>query len=313
MKKYIIYMLAITLPGFSISSYAADAPPADSPLVSAAFVPSDFMQKTATTISTIESSIDSFLKNKEIDDLNFGLHIINFDSSPIQNPQQQFITDFSRIYCNPAYESSLPECNQENKNNTGRIYANLRPSNMFDLTYSDTDLLLAKTLVRNLVEPFPSTEINTMLANASDAKDTDKQATLANLIAPQAALMLATNSLNEIMARRQTHENNPKSIMQMMHDESARRLTDPTWIKGIGKLPTDQLLMELLQVEAFKLWMEYNKFTQNERIEALLATLLSSQISTGAKMGQQLDKATAGGTKAAAEASKNLPTLPSGQ
>lgn len=310
MKKHVIYALLIALfPGFS-SSYAEQATlPGPT-----AFNPSDF-QTNASSIINLELDAQSYLQNKEIDDLNFSLHLINHDGTQLQNPQQQFIADYSRNFCNPNYESNIPECNQDNKNNLVRVYANLRPSNIFDLQYTDTDSALAKGIVQTLIEPFPNNQLNTILSDPQAVKNSDKQNTMANLIAPQAALMLAKNSLNEIMARRYPHDSNAnsKSIMQMIHDESARRLTDSNWIKNITKLPTDQLLMELLQLEAFKLWVDYYKFTQNERIEALLATLLSAQVSSSTKLAGQLEQANSPENKKALEdAQKNMPQMPAG-
>lgn len=306
------FLLIALLLGFS-SAYANDSnttsestasSPASSPITS--FTPSDF-QNNGPAIIDLELDAKNYLQEKEIDDINFGLHLINYGNK-IQNPQEQFLWDYSRTFCNPDYESNIPECN---KNNTkDMIYANLRPSSIFDIQYDKVERQLAKSIVRTLIEPFPDNQLNSILSDPQAVQNSDKQKSMANLIAPQAALMLARNSLNEMIAKRNGNENS-KSIMQMIHDESTRRLTDPAWIKNIIKLPADQLLMELLQIEAFKLWVDYSKFAQNERIEALLATLLSNQVLSGKQISGVLEQANSPETqKAISDAKKNIPTMP---
>ena len=127
---------------------------------------------------------------------------------------------------------------------------------------------------------------------------------------------MAQNSLNGIIARRYIDPETtkllttststysppsnytPTSIMQTMHDESLRRISDPAWfntlnnLSGTAPATTNQLLMELLQLEAFKLWMDYNKIQQNERLEALLAALLSAQAASSNAISGMMDQDT---------------------
>ena len=56
------------------------------------------------------------------------------------------------------------------------------------------------------------------------------------------------------------------------------------------------------------MWIEYNKFTQNERIEALLAALLSVQANSMQKLNSTLEDSINSGKKMADEAQKKLPT-----
>ena len=56
------------------------------------------------------------------------------------------------------------------------------------------------------------------------------------------------------------------------------------------------------------MWIEYNKFTQNERIEALLAALLSVQANSMQKLISTLDETTSSSKKMADDAQKKLPS-----
>ena len=305
MKKYFLFGVFATLLGININCFAdaAGTPAPTDPAATAAtpFTPSDF-QKNAGSIKNLESDVQSYLTDREKEAIDFGLHLVNFSGSVIQtSPQQQFINDFSRISCNKQYESNLPECADSLQELSP--YAHLRPSNIFDiLKYNEQQLNIAKTVARTIIDPFPDDQLNTILSDPQQAKDSEKQKTMANLIASQAGLTLAQNSLHEIMAKRYSSDQK-NSVMQMIYDESFRRLIDPKWITDTAKLSTDGLLLELLQVEAFKLWVDYYRFTQNERIEALLAALVSAQISSGNKVSNKLNKGAEQGKKATQDAS----------
>ena len=262
----------------------------------APLTPSLFQKNAGVAIPILETAEKTYITNKETDDLNYGLHLINGTSVIPTTPQIQFLTDYVRSSCNPnTPESNMPECS----NSTG-IYTTIRASNIFNsINYTDpADPVLNASIgvIRSLVEPFPDPQLNTLLKDT--ANFSKNESNIAGLIAGQVPVTMAKNSLNGILARRYVDpattsklpsDYNSSSIMQIMHDESLRRLTDSTWFTGLNNLPLSQLVMELLEVEAFKLWMEYNKFQQNERIEALLATLVSAQASQANAISGMMD------------------------
>lgn len=304
MKLYIILSSLIILIGFNIKSFAAV------PATTTPFTPSDF-QKNGAAITTLESNLQSYVTQKETEDLDFNLHLVDFSGNQIQSPQEQFFNDFTRMSCNKKYAGNLNECG----NSLVELspYAHLRSSNIFDvLTYANpAQNLIASTVARTLIEPFPDDQLNQILSDPKEANNSNNQTSIANLIASQAGVMLAQNSINKIIATRYSSDGE-KSIMKLIHDESFRRVSDPTWTTNMTQLAIDGLLMELLQVEAFKLWVDYYKFTQNERIEALLATLLSRQITSNNKMSGQIEKSKKDNSKAAEDAkaaSADLPTF----
>lgn len=298
-KDYIKYLTLALLSIISIISnniYAETNPESD-PKQSTPLAPSEF-QKNGKIITILESGVQDYIKNQEEEALNYGLHL-NFNGEIISNPEIQFITDYSRISCNgSSLEANLPECS-----NIAGEYATLRPSNIFKyVNYKDqVNLSISNGVIHSLINPFPNPQLNTLLQNKNSAADSKNQKQIANLIAAQVPIMMAKNSLHGMVARRYVDPDTqsklpsntkPQSIMELMHDESLRRLIDPEWFTNLNKLPTNQLLMELLQLEAFKVWIEYNKFQQNERIEALLATLLSSQAGQANALSGLLDQDT---------------------
>lgn len=290
-QRILLTLLSIFLINHSCAS-------ADSTSTPAPLAPSEF-QKNGSIIPIIEAGVQNVIKARESDELNYGLHLIGFGGISINDPKSQFITDYSRLSCNSnTTESNLPECT-----NSAGIYAILSPSNIFNtLTYQQpSDVLVSQTITRYLLNPFPSIELNSLLQSKSSAADPKNQDQIASLIAAQVPIMVAKNSLSGMVARRYVDPDTaqklpqgstPASLMQLIHDESIRRVSDSKWFPSLNDMPVNQLLIELLQLEAFKLWMEYNKFEQNERIEALLATMVSSQAQRSAALSGIVDEQT---------------------
>lgn len=267
------------------------------------FIPSEFQQSAGQSIENIETAISNFLKNKEIIDLNYGLHLVNYinqnEENVLPNAEQQFVKDFARMACYSTYEGNLPECNNANTKDSLKTYGFLRPSNIFDIYREDPqEDALASFAVKTMIDPLPSNKLNELLSG-EDINKPEVQQKIANLIAAQAPITLAKNSLNEIIAKR-AKLNEESSMIKIMKDESSRRLKSD-WMENIKDSPTNHLLLELLQIEAFKLWVDYHKFLQTERLEALVATLLASQNTTMQQMIEKYNDAIAVGQKNTAE------------
>ncbi len=303
-KDYIVKLtLLIIFPTFVILNnvHASSSPSSSSSSSPATVTPSPFQKNAGAAIPILETGVQNYLTAKETDDLNYGLHLMPTGTNTAMSttPQIQFLTDYVRSSCNASsLENNMPECS----NSTG-IYTILRPSNIFNsINYtSPTDPVLNASVgvIHALIEPFPDPQLNTLLQDTANFSKNEND--IANLIAAQAPIMMAKNSLNGILARRYVDPAiasqlpsgyNSSSITQIMHDESLRRLTDQTWFTGLNNLSQNQLIIELLEVEAFKLWMEYNKFQQNERIEALLATLVAAQSGQSSAMSGLIDSDT---------------------
>lgn len=73
-----------------------------------------------------------------------------------------------------------------------------------------------------------------------------------------------------------------KSIMQVMDDESRRRLEGSDWRDSLATLSTEGLLKELLYMQAYQMRVEHIKFLQQERMEILLATIVGALAAAGA-------------------------------
>lgn len=269
------------------------------------FQPSNFQAHFGQQIQTIEEDTNQYLEAKEIAGINFGLHIVNFQGDVITDPKIQFLKDYLRISCNKTYEGNITDCINAN-NNT--LYGHLRSTNIFDLNQNQSQLYLAETVTRAIINPFPDPKLNELFNDKKSFDDSKKQQAAADLIANQAPLTLAENTFYNIIAKRNPLQINNQeiSMMKLIHDESIRRLSSD-WIDNTKNLSLKHLILELLQIESFKIWMKYNQYTQNERIEALLAALLAIQNNNMQKLTSTLEEAIQNNKQATADAEKKLP------
>lgn len=311
--KFSIFITALSCIFIMYFSYlTVSAEPAETPETSTTagateedFKASTFQKNIADNIKKIEETNQQYLEDKETNDINFGLHIVNFQGDVIADPKIQFLKDYLRISCNKTYENKITDCASATNN---VLYGHLRSTNIFDFKQNQAELYLAETVARTIINPFPDSKLNELFDDKNSFDDPAKQQIAANLIASQAPLVLAENTFNEIIAKRNPLQlkDQEASMMQLIHDESVRRLSN-SWIEDIKKLPLKHLILELLQIEAFKIWMEYNKYTQNERIEALLAAILAAQSNSMQKLNATIEKVNNSNKEMKADAEKKLP------
>ncbi|MGI9214439.1 MAG: hypothetical protein ACR2HS_01915, partial [Gammaproteobacteria bacterium] len=205
-------------------------------IVGGDFIASTFQANASQQINTIETNTQTYLKTKEVEGINFGLHLVNFQGDIITDPKIQFFKDYIRISCNNQYESNATDCNTLDATT---LYGHLRSMNIFDLNQTTVELRLAETVTRTMINPFPDPKLNALFNDKHSFEDPDKQQTAANLIASQAPLTLANNTFNEIIAKRTPFQVQVQvqaqaqaqqvSMMQLIHNESVRRLSN-TWM-----------------------------------------------------------------------------------
>lgn len=140
-------------------------------------------------------------------------------------------------------------------------------------------------LVRNLSIPQPGFVTPPDTSSPQAAIKSNLQN--AEAFTKESALSVAQYSWMNMYAMRQPTQTMPNSqtqvsLMDLMEAEATGRYTDPTWYKNTALASPEAVTRELLYMEAFRNWMLYEQYRQGERIEALLATLVTSQADIGA-------------------------------
>lgn len=148
----------------------------------------------------------------------------------------------------------------------------------------------AKMVMNNLIQPIPTPgyldENNQLVKDALTKPDQRKQ--LAEALTEQAMLSTARYSLAEMVAKRTSVSTSKGavSMMEILEKEAAQRFLNTVWQNNMAALknkalsdnkPEQAVLYEIAMMDAFRNWMEYERYRQTERVEALLAALLSLQ------------------------------------
>lgn len=168
-------------------------------------------------------------------------------------------------------------------------------------------------LVINITNPVPA-PMSVSLAQALKASPMPTQpgATPTTLELPQqieyvqrqmaqSLYSVAQRSFYEVMATRLPITNDPSgnSLLEVIDKESSWRMETPTWFVNLSVTPTEGVLREMAQMDAMRLWLQYQQYRQAERAEVLLATMVAAQARVITQIQQMQQSAQSAQTQAA--------------
>ncbi|MFO1258850.1 MAG: hypothetical protein U1E78_10650 [Gammaproteobacteria bacterium] len=187
-----------------------------------------------------------------------------------------------------------------------------------------------KSLLDILTNPFP-TPLNLDALKAGDETySIEDQQFLAKRAVQQAILSVALNAFGEIAAKRVPSssqfadegteldsgdellntdpEETGASMIEALKSESEARFGNPQWYAELGRASTEAILRELAHMEAFRLWVEYLKYRQDEVMVSLMATMVAMNAEMAANMSTFSERMTETATRSK-DISKELKDL----
>lgn len=181
-------------------------------------------------------------------------------------------------------------------------------------TLSAAEVAQATQLIQNVTNPFPTgIDYNALKGSGISADssslptdfDAEDKKVIAERMAEQAVLSVPEAALYRMLAERMATADGKDSLHSVLEKESTWRFLDNgvddkgnavEWYSGIATAATDTLLRELVQMEAFRLYMDYMRYKQSERLELLMATMVAGQgrLSTVMQnIAEQMDQSSA--------------------
>lgn len=164
----------------------------------------------------------------------------------------------------------------------------------------------AKAFVSNVIDPFPTSNFqdpSTMTA-AKVLASPNLQQDLAQALVREANLSVARQPFMEMINKRTVPQTGasgitPESMMQTMEREATQRILNPQWMNTMATAyatalktnPSQAVQYDMAAMQAYLIWLEFERFKQGERIEALLAALLQQQVALSGKGTQLLQQA----------------------
>lgn len=188
-----------------------------------------------------------------------------------------------------------------------------------------------KSLLDILTNPFPTPLNLQALKAGDDSYSIEDQQFLAKRAVQQAILSVALNAFSEIAAKRVPSSSNfadenvevnngeeltdpgdeeetGASMIEALRSESEARFGNPQWYAELGRASNEAILRELAHMEAFRLWVEYLKYRQDEVMVSLMATMVAMNAEMAANMSTFSERMTETATRSK-DISKELKEL----
>jgi hypothetical protein len=253
----------------------------------------------------------STLRNKtmtiQIEDINRGAYqqgLYDPDISKSVSPAKELVTNHFALY--GADSASNERANYKCQEDIVLQHADIKLSTLLSgFRYDDSGRRedAARLFLNNVIEPFPSDKLSVQTAiNAESIGNLQSREDVAKALAAQALLSVAREPFAEMIAKRSLIGGGVnKSFMEIMEKEAAQRFLNDAWQKEMQQnitrakadnKPEKAALYEVALMEAYRNWMEYERYRQAERIEALLAATLAFNYRQAAANAEVLKQTT---------------------
>jgi hypothetical protein len=214
---------------------------------------------------------------------NLYLQYLNQNGNSV-SPYDDLVANYLSISCVGASNEQRFQCQSDSLLQGGAV----KVSSVLEGSVYQNQVreILARLFVNSLVNPFPTEALrNADSLSEANLKDPSKRKQIAQALADQAVLSVARESFAEMIAKRKPVPSvGDSSMMQVMEKEAALRFLNAAWQQKMQKnmqdainknKPDQAVLYEMAMMDAYQSWMTYEHYRQMERVEALLAALLS--------------------------------------
>lgn len=274
--------------------------------------------KNAKVLNGLMADVSSVLATKNVQDIGFGLYLngatLSFNGKSVSkgtstNPQSDMVDYHVSTFCSPNIKSEVTglacQASYGDDSSTMELGDIKVASLLGPVVYDQLMDVAAQQFIRNLVQPFPSTTWNMMMATknngivSEDNKDNNKRSAYANALAQQALYDVARYSLNNSYGSRLSNESFNKyssavssssvSTLSVMQAEAGKWYANADFTSSDYSSDTS-LLQAMAQMQSFQLWMGFQQYKQFERIETLLAAVLANSVNNSVATSNAMRK-----------------------
>lgn len=229
--------------------------------------------------------------------------------SPAVNPALNvFNTHFVNGFCDPNSPNEGGNGYNCQSSDPALINGDIKLSTLLtgSAYLNPAQIAAANAFVSNVIDPFPSSNFQdpTTMTSTKVLGSTNLQQDLAQALVKEANLSVARQPFVEMINKRTVPAAGPlgitsESIMQTMEREATQRILNPQWMNTMATAyatalktnPSQAVQYDMAEMQAYLIWLEFERYKQGERIEALLAALLQQQVALGGKGTQLLQQA----------------------
>ncbi len=154
----------------------------------------------------------------------------------------------------------------------------------------------ALDFLTNLLNPSAAPGVASFSANApvdaaKIAADPDLKKKYVAALMEETLLSTIRQPFTEMMAKRTVLPSGNQSEMQIMEQQAIQRFANAGWATKIKTMTPAELQQEQALMQAYQVWLEYQRYRQTERVETLLAVLALQNFRSAKAMQQKLDNA----------------------
>lgn len=193
-----------------------------------------------------------------------------FSNPNAMSPVAAMITNHFTNYCIPNLEIGS-NCPTDVLLQAGDIKVS---SILSGTVYDSARSQAAQIYLTNLFDPPGGPAITQFSTPLGAPEDPGTQAIVAQALADEAVVSVARQPFLEMIAKRMPSSSNGPSEMQLMEQQAIERFMSNTWRNSVTTMTAQQLAQEQVRMQAYQLWMDYQRYRQMERIEALLGVVV---------------------------------------
>lgn len=282
---------------------------------------------SGSSVAKLRAKLTPALLSKSVYDFGYSMYkegrtYPDGTVETVGDPKQSLVNNHNLVYCTKQLTAeSTCQASSSSSSAVDASYLQLGDIKFSLLAnptiYSKTLDLAAQKIIRNISNPLPDSRIRGIVTSDNYITSGDSRRTYAKALADNAALGVAFYSLNYMYGIRSSNvtlsaggtipytlpstatvnsaTTGQYSVLSIMENEATKRFegNDAVFTNDLKSTNTTDLTMalHLAEMEAFNLWMDYQQFRQDERIEALLATSLAKLVLNAAANQEAMDSA----------------------
>ncbi len=248
-------------------------------------------QANSGVAAALEGAITKFLNINELQSLGYSMYAEGV-SNPVQTQVQNHITSYCSAQIPTEAQAFGCKVSGQNGEVLPQELGDVKASVLLDSTTLTPDAATtAQVYIKTLLMANASSKYKDMISNTETfGKNGNLQAQYAKFLGNVALLGLSVYSMENMYSMRSTGAalgatgGSSESMLSVMEKEASQRYMDPNYVKNFIMDPNiDQtaLLRDMAMMQSFSIWMQYQSYRQNERIEALLAAMASKAAAFG--------------------------------
>lgn len=256
-------------------------------------LPQSIDQKAINMMISVRNSVEGQQNSGIIDDM--------YSLNPM-TPADLMITRHFSDYCVPGLEFGNCEADPL------LVFGDVKVTSiMSGSSYTPARAKAAQDYMANLFRSptapaVPSFQTSIPMEAGKIMNNDTMKAEYIQALSDETVLSIARQPFAEMIAKRTVPEGeDAMSEMQMMESKAVSRLFSSQWEQSLNSLKPEEREQEQLKMQAYQIWLEYQRYRQTERVEALLGLIALQNFQSAKGTKAAIDQGNSAGSQGSGE------------